>query len=238
MTMTIDIPFIWIAFKEIIKSLPITLILTVVPLLIGFLIGIAVALVRVYQVKFLYRAANGYVSFFRGTPIIMHIMLIYFGFPLLIDQISARFELDIQSNSIPIILFVLTALSLAAGAYLSEIIRSGILSVSNGQLEAAYSVGMTRFQAMMRIILPQALAQSIPNFTNIIVGFLHTSSIAFLVSEKEVTGAANIVASTNLKFLEAFIAAGLIYWGLTILVEGISFLLEKRLTAYNRGGVS
>jgi L-cystine transport system permease protein len=236
--MTIDIPFIWIAFKEIVKSLPITLILTVIPLLIGFLIGIAVALVRVYQVKFLYRAANGYVSFFRGTPIIMHVMLIYFGFPLLINQISERFDLGIQSNSIPIILFVLTALSLAAGAYLSEIIRSGILSVSNGQLEAAYSVGMTRFQAMMRIILPQALARSIPNFTNIFVGFLHTSSIAFLVSEKEVTGAANIVASTNLKFLEAFIAAGMIYWGLTIIVEGISFLLEKRVTAYNRGGVS
>ncbi len=168
----------------------------------------------------------------------MHIMLIYFGFPLLIDQISAKFDLGIQSNSIPIILFVLIALSLAAGAYLSEIIRSGIISVSTGQMEAAYSVGMNKFQAMMRIILPQALAQSIPNFTNITIGFLHTSSIAFLVSQKELTGAANIVASTNLKFLEAFIAAGLIYWGLTILVEGLSYLLEKKATAYNRGGVS
>jgi L-cystine transport system permease protein len=236
--MTIDIPFIWVAFKEIIKALPITLILTIVPLLAGFLIGIGVALVRIYKVKYLYRIANGYVSFFRGTPIIMHIMVIYFGFPLLLDQISLRFDLGIQTNKIPIILFVLIALTLAAGSYLSEIIRSGIISVSNGQMEAAYSVGMTKFQAMIRIILPQALAQSIPNFTNIIVGFLHTSSIAFLVSQKEVTGAANIVASVNLKFLEAFIAAGIIYWGITILVEGISFLLEKKVTAYNRGGVS
>ena len=167
----------------------------------------------------------------------MHIMLIYFGFPLLIDQISVKFDLGIESNSIPIILFVLIALSLAAGAYLSEIIRSGIISVSNGQMEAAYSVGMTKFQAMVRIILPQALAQSIPNFTNIFVGFLHTSSIAFLVTVKELTGAANIVASTNLRFLEAFIAAGLIYWGLTIIVEGLSFLLEKKATAYSRGGL-
>ncbi|MDF2790112.1 MAG: cysteine transporter permease [Neobacillus sp.] len=236
--MTIDIPFIWVAFKEIIKALPITLILTIVPLLAGFLIGIAVALVRIYKVKYLYRIANGYVSFFRGTPIIMHIMVIYFGFPLLLDQISLKFDLGIQTNKIPIILFVLIALTLAAGSYLSEIIRSGIISVSNGQMEAAYSVGMTKFQAMIRIILPQALAQSIPNFTNIFVGFLHTSSIAFLVSQKEVTGAANIVASVNLKFLEAFIAAGIIYWGITILVEGISFLLEKKVTAYNRGGVS
>jgi L-cystine transport system permease protein len=236
--MTIDIPFIWVAFKEIIKALPITLILTIVPLLAGFLIGIGVALVRIYQIKYLYRIANGYVSFFRGTPIIMHIMVIYFGFPLLLDQLSIRFDLGIQTNKIPIILFVLIALTLAAGSYLSEIIRSGIISVSNGQMEAAYSVGMTKFQAMIRIILPQALAQSIPNFTNIFVGFLHTSSIAFLVSQKEVTGAANIVASVNLKFLEAFIAAGIIYWGITILVEGISFLLEKKVTAYNRGGVS
>jgi L-cystine transport system permease protein len=236
--MTIDLPFIWTAFKEIIKSLPITLILTIVPLVVGFLIGMVVALVRIYQPKFLFQAANGYVSFFRGTPIIMHIMVIYYGIPLLIDQVSLRFDLNLQSSKIPIILFVLTALSLAAGAYLSEIIRSGIISVSTGQLEAAYSVGMTKLQAMFRIVLPQALAQSIPNFTNIFVGFLHTSSIAFLVSEKELTGAANIVASTNLKFLEAFIAAGIIYWGLTIMVEGISLLLEKKVTSYSRGGVS
>ncbi|MEH7082551.1 amino acid ABC transporter permease [Neobacillus drentensis] len=236
--MTVDIPFIWVAFKEIIKALPITLIVTIIPLLVGFLIGIVVALIRVYQVRYLNSAANAYVSFFRGTPIIMHIFVIYFGLPLLLDQLSEKFDLGIQTNSIPIISFVLIALSLAAGAYLSEIIRSGIISVSNGQMEAAYSVGMTKMQAMFRIILPQALAQSIPNFTNVIVGFLHTSSIAFLVSEKEVTGAANIVASINLKFLEAFIAAGMIYWGLTIIIEGLSYLLEKRVTAYNRGGVS
>lgn len=235
--MTIDISFIWTAFKEIIKALPITLILTIVPLLAGFLIGLAVALIRVYKVKFLYRVANGYVSFFRGTPIIMHIMLIYFGFSLFIDQISEKFNLGIQSSSTPIILFVLTALSLSAGAYISESIRSGIISVPRGQMEAAYSVGMNTFQTMIRIVLPQALAQSIPNFTNIFIGFLHTSSIAFIVSQKELTGAANIVASTNLKFLESFIAAGLIYWGLTIIAEGLSFFIEKKSTAYNRGGV-
>lgn len=235
--MTIDIPFIWTAFKEIIKALPITLILTIVPLLVGFLIGFIVALIRVYKVRFLFRIANGYVSFFRGTPIIMHIMLIYFGFPMLIDRISEKFNLGIQSNSIPIIIFVLTALSLSAGAYLSEIFRSGIISISNGQIEAAYSIGMNTFQAMLRIVLPQALAQSIPNFTNIFIGFLHTSSIAFMVSQKELTGTANIVASTNLKFLESFIAAGLIYWGLTIIAEGFSYFIEKKVTAYNRGGV-
>lgn len=236
--MTIDIPFIWVAFIELLSALPITLLLTIVPLLAGFFIGIGVSLIRIYKLKYFYRIANGYVSFFRGTPIIMHIMLIYYGFPYLLDLISEKLNLGIQSKDIPIILFVLTALSLAAGAYLSEIIRSGILSVSNGQMEAANSIGMTRYQAMIRIVLPQALASSIPNFINISVGFLHTSSIAFLLSQKELTGATNIIASTNLKFLESFIAASFIYWGLTIFIEGISSLIEKKVRVFNRGGVS
>ncbi|PKG23306.1 amino acid ABC transporter permease [Niallia nealsonii] len=235
--MTIDIPFIWTASLEIIKALPLTLLLTVIPLFSGFLIGLLVALIRVYEVKGLSAVANGYVSFFRGTPIIMHIMLIYFGLPLLIDKAADKFGFEAFSQLIPISIFVLIALSLSAGAYLSEAIRSGIVSISNGQMEAAYSVGMSTFQAMIRIVLPQALAQSIPNFTNISIGFLHTTSIAFIVSQKELTAAANIVASTNLKFLEAFIAAGIIYWGLTIFIESFSSLVEKKVKAYNRGGV-
>ncbi|MED0660974.1 amino acid ABC transporter permease [Bacillus smithii] len=231
--MVIDIPFIWTALKEIIKALPLTLMLTVIPIIIGFFIGLVVALIRVYEVKGLSAVANGYVSFLRGTPIIMHIMLIYFGLPMLLQAAAPKLAI----SSIPVSVFVLTALSLSAGAYLSEVIRSGIISIPKGQAEAAYSVGMSTFQMMVRIILPQALSQSIPNFTNIFIGFLHTTSIAFIVSEKELTGAAKIVASNNLKFLEAYIAAGIIYWVVTILVESISLLLEKKTTSYARGGV-
>ncbi|MGG4043238.1 amino acid ABC transporter permease [Bacillus smithii] len=231
--MVIDIPFIWTALKEIIKALPLTLMLTVIPLIVGFFIGLVVALIRVYEVKGLSAVANGYVSFLRGTPIIMHIMLIYFGLPMLLQAAAPKLAI----SSIPVSVFVLTALSLSAGAYLSEVIRSGIISIPKGQAEAAYSVGMSTFQMMVRIILPQALSQSIPNFTNIFIGFLHTTSIAFIVSEKELTGAAKIVASNNLKFLEAYIAAGIIYWVVTILVESISLLLEKKTTSYARGGV-
>ncbi|MED1418738.1 amino acid ABC transporter permease [Bacillus smithii] len=231
--MVIDIPFIWTALKEIIKALPLTLMLTVIPLIVGFFIGLVVALIRVYEVKGLSAVANGYVSFLRGTPIIMHIMLIYFGLPMLLQAAAPKLAI----SSIPVSVFVLTALSLSAGAYLSEVIRSGIISIPKGQAEAAYSVGMSTFQMMVRIILPQALSQSIPNFTNIFIGFLHTTSIAFIVSEKELTGAAKIVASNNLKFLEAYIAAGIIYWVVTILVESISLLLEKKATSYARGGV-
>lgn len=235
--MIIDVPFIWTAFVEILKALPLTLLITIGPLLGGLLIGIAVAAVRINSVKIITPIANVYVSFFRGTPAILHIMVIYLGFPLFINNLSSYYGWGFNANSIPIVVFVLIALSFTAGAYMSEIIRSGLLAVEKGQIEAAYAIGMNRFQSMKRIVFPQAFALSLPNLCNIFIGFLHTSSIAFIVSQKELNGAANIVASNNLKFLEAYIAAALIYWMLTMLIEGITALLERKLTVYNRGGV-
>ncbi|WP_337982629.1 amino acid ABC transporter permease [Lysinibacillus sp. C5.1] len=235
--MTIDVAFIGQALQEIFKVLPLTLFMTFTPVCLGILIGIIVAFVRLKQLKILAPLLNFYVSFFRGTPIIMHIMLIYFGIPIVVDAMAQALSLDFQSNTIPILFLVLLALTLSAGAYASEIIRSGILGVPQGQLEAAYAVGLTFSQAMRRLILPQAFSQSIPNFTNVFIGFLHATSLAFFVSIKELTGAANIVASVNLKFLEAFIAVGLIYWGVSIVVEWFAHQIEKRVTAYSKGGI-
>lgn len=236
--MVIDYPFIIEALKEIVKALPLTLFLTFTPVVIGFIIGLIVTVIRENNIKVLLPIANAYVSFFRGTPVIMHIMIFYYGIPMLLDVLEKSIPLPFKSSSIPILLFVLMALSLTAGSYMSEIIRSGISSVSKGQMEAAYSIGMNSFQAIRRILLPQALAKSIPNFTNILIGFLHTTSIAFLVSQKELTGTAKIVASSNLKFLEAYIAAGILYWVVTLLLEGSSHLIEKRVKRYSKGGVA
>ncbi|KUF32702.1 MULTISPECIES: amino acid ABC transporter permease [Lysinibacillus] len=236
--MTIDLAFIVEALREISKVIPLTLFMTITPVLLGIVIGIIVAFVRIKQIKFIAPILNFYVSFFRGTPIIMHIMLVYFGLPMLVDMMASTLQLKIQSSTIPILFFVILALTLSAGAYASEIIRSGILSVPKGQLEAAYAIGLTFTQAMRRYILPQAFGQSIPNLTNVFIGFLHATSLAFFLSIKELTGAANIVASVNLKFLESFIAVGIIYWGISIVAEWISHRIEKRVTAYRKGGFS
>ncbi len=211
--------------------------MTFTPVILGILIGIVIAFVRIQNIKILAPILNFYVSFFRGTPIIMHIMLIYFGLPIVVDAAAEALKINVDANAIPILFFVLFALTLSAGAYASEIIRSGILAVPKGQLEAAYAVGLTFSQAMRRFILPQAFSQSIPNFTNVFIGFLHATSLAFFVSIKELTGVANIVASVNLKFLEAFIAVGLIYWGVSAVIEWIAHRVEKRVTAYSKGGI-
>lgn len=132
-------------------------------------------------------------------------------------------------------MFVIMALSLTAGAYLTEIIRSGILAMDTGQVEAAYSVGLTPGQTFRRVILPQALMVSVPNFTNLGIGFLHTTSIAAIVAVPEITGTATIVASDNYAFLEAFIGAAMIYWILTLMIEAVSGIFEKRIAKFQGG---
>ena len=109
--------------------------------------------------------------FFRSTPAILHIMLIYLGVPLIADQFSRAFHLGWSANQIPVAVFVIMALSLTAGAYMTEILRSGIMAVDTGQAEAAYSIGLTRGQMIRRVVLPQAFMISLPNFTNIGIGF-------------------------------------------------------------------
>ncbi|WP_068775857.1 amino acid ABC transporter permease [Paenibacillus sp. FJAT-26967] len=236
--MQLDPLFIIEAFVDILQALPLTLIISVVPLLFGFVIGIGIALIRIYKVKGIHHLAAFYVSFIRGTPLLLHIMIIYFGVPLLFDNLAATYGWNVRSSIIPLVAFILVAFSINSGAYMSEAIRSGILSVNRGQLEAAYSVGMTTWQGMRRIVLPQALMGSLPNLLHKFIGLLHGSSLAFTISLEDLNGRANIVATSNLKFLEAFIAAAFIYWGLTLLAEQLTSLLEKRLNVYNRGGVA
>lgn len=236
--MKLDPMFILTALLSLIKALPTTLMITLVSVILGFIIGSTVALVRIYKVPVLHTIASAYVLFIRGTPMLMHLLLIYFGLPKLIDAISSAWGLSFNSNQIPLIGFVYISFSLTAGAYMSEVVRAGILAVNRGQMEAAYSVGMTTAQALRRIVLPQALAVSLPNLSNNLIGMLHGSTLAFTISVVEINAQAQIVAATNWKFLEAYIAAALLFWGMTILIERGTSRLEKRINNYNRGGVA
>lgn len=235
--MPLDVPFIGTAVMAMLKTIPLTLAMTFFPILFGFIIAIGMTLIRMYHVRFLEPIAKFYVSFFRSTPAILHIMLIYLGIPLLVDFLSKSFGLGISANKIPVVIFVIIALSFTAGAYLTEILRSGIIAVDIGQMEAAYSVGYTHGQTIRKVLLPQAFMIALPNFTNLCIGFLHTTSIAAIVAVPEITGMATIVASDNYAFLEAFIGAALIYWFLTILIEAVNYILEKNIAKYRGGTV-
>jgi L-cystine transport system permease protein len=236
--MSFDLEFAVRALFLIASALPTTFMLTLVSTVCGLVIGIAVALIRLNNVRVLSPLAAFYVSFIRGTPVLMHLFLVYFGLPVLIDEAGSWFGAANLSVRIPLVGFVLKAFSLTAGAYLSEVVRSGISAVDRGQLEAAYAVGMTRGQAYRRVVLPQALAASLPNLANIVVGMLHGSTLAFTLTVVEIFGKAQLVAAQGWNYLESFAAAALLYWGLTVLIEHLAARLERRINRFAKGGVA
>jgi L-cystine transport system permease protein len=236
--MKLDPGFIVTAFFSLLSALPVTLELTVVSVFAGFIIGTIVALVRYFEVPILRSMAKTYVVVIRGTPMLTHLLLIYFGISSIIDGLVPYFGWKFTSSIIPMIDFAFLSFSITAGAYLSEVIRSGLLAVDRGQLEAAYSIGMTTPQALRRIVFPQALAASVPNLSNLLIGMLHGTTLVFALSVVDINAKAQIVASSNWKFFESYIAAAVIYWGLTILIERISWLIEARINRFTRGGVA
>ncbi|GIO05990.1 cysteine ABC transporter permease [Brevibacillus reuszeri] len=236
--MKLDVSFLLDVFPLLLSALPTTLLITTVSVSVGFVIGIVIASIRIYRVPFLYPIAVSYVTFIRGTPMLTHLFLIYFGLPLLVDGLASFAGLSFRAASIPLIGFAFISFSITAGAYMSEVVRSGLLAVNRGQTEAAYAIGMTTWQALRRIVFPQAFATSLPNLSNSVIGMLHGSTLAFTVSVVDINAKAQIVATTNWKFFEAYIAAAIIFWGLTIAIERITGLIEKRINLYNRGGVA
>ncbi|RJE90354.1 amino acid ABC transporter permease [Paenibacillus sp. 1011MAR3C5] len=236
--MRLDPSFIWTAFTLLLSAIPTTLVITAVAMGCGTVIGTTVALIRIYRVPVLHQLAAAYVTFIRGTPMLTHLLLIYFGLPYLIDGLAMQLGWSFRSVSIPMIGFAYISFSITAGAYLSEVIRSGLLAVNKGQLEAAYSIGMTTRQAMKRIVFPQAFAILLPNLSNSTINMLHGTTLAFTISVVDINAKSQIIASSNWKFFEAYIAAALIYWGLTILIERLTASIEKRINLYNRGGVA
>lgn len=236
--MKLDLSFIWTALLQLLTAIPTTLAVTAVSVVCGLAIGTAVALIRINRVPVLNAAAVAYVTFIRGTPMLTHLLLVYFGLPFVIDAICASFGWPFRAVSIPMIGFAYIAFSITAGAYLSEVVRSGLLAVDKGQIEAAYSVGMTTPQAIRRIVFPQAFAILLPNLSNSTISMLHGSTLVFTVSVVDINAKSQIIASSNWKFFEAYIAAAALYWGLTFLIERATAMAEKRFQMYNRGGVS
>lgn len=217
------------SIPAIAKGIPVALAIAAVAFIIGIIIALFCALVRIYNVPVIKQIVVLYVSFIRGTPLLVQIFLSYYGIPLLLRYLNANYGTSFDISFIPAIYFIYVAFSLNTGAYLSETIRSAILSVDKGQFEACYSVGMTTAQALRRVILPQALRVGVPNIFNHFIMLLKDTSLAFAASVPEILGQAKIIAGRTSQFFEVYIVAALIYWVLCIILEQLSNVIERRL---------
>lgn len=223
-----DFEFMISIIPDIIKGIPYTIEIAVFAFVIGIGLGFIGALAKIYNVPVLKQLTNIYVSFVRGTPLIVQIMLIYYAIPIFVRIINQRFGTDWDISWIPALVFMLVAYSLNAGAYLTESIRASLQAVSKIQIEAAYSVGMTTWQAMRRIVIPQAIKVGLPVFANFFIGLLKDTSLAFTAAVPEIMGQAKIQAGRASRFFEAYIDAALIYWVICIILERVVAYVEKR----------
>ena len=221
--------FMITSFWKILSALPMTLNIAIVTMTFSLVLSFLVAMVKINKVRVLSRLATIYVSFIRGTPLLVQIYLSYYGIPKFLNHINDKFGWSLNVNSVPVIIFVYVAFILNMSAYMSETFRASILSVEKGQMEAAISIGMSKWQAMRRIILPQAFVIALPNLGNSFIGLLKETSLAFVVSVVELMGKAKIVGAAGLNFFEVYIVVALIYWGVCIIVEKLLAILEKKI---------
>jgi octopine/nopaline transport system permease protein len=217
-------------FPKLLSGLNLTIQLVTISLFLGFCLAIGLALLRLSNNTFLSFFAKTYVFYFRGTPLLVQIFLIYYG----IAQFEIIRETFVWSFFKEAYWCGILALTLNTCAYSSEIIRGGIQSVPFGQIESAKSVGMSRFLLYRRIILPIAFRQALPAYGNEIILMVKATSLVSTITLMEVTGIARLIIAKTFSPVEVFIVAGLIYLTINFIVTRLVNFCEIKLTPYLR----
>jgi len=208
--------FKWEWVSKLAEGLPLTIEITFTCIAIGIALGILLALARVYGQRWLRILAGAYIQFFRGTPLLVQLFIVYFGLPNWGIRLSA-FTSGIL------------ALGLNTAAYQAEYFRGAIQAVRGGQMLAARSLGLSLPQAIRYVILPQALRLVLPSWSNEFILMIKYSSIVFTVTLLDLMGQGKRLASRNFKFFEVFIVVALFYLALVFVVSQILRLIERRV---------
>jgi glutamine transport system permease protein len=200
----------------LLQGMKLTFQLTIIAVAAGTVIGLLFSLCRISKFKPLSWMSKGYVDFFRGTPLLVQIFLIHFGFPQLFGM-----------KAFPAYLSGTIALSLNSGAYIAEIFRGGIQSIHRGQMEAARSLGMTYAQAMIYIILPQAFKRSIPPLGNEFIAMLKDSSLVSVIALQELMMSGRIMQGRSFRPFETWVTVAMLYLVMTLTISQFVSYLER-----------
>lgn len=211
-------------YKTIIGGLEKTIIITVGALAIGVIIGTIIAIIKVFamgnkKLKFLDMLCNLYLTVIRGTPVVVQLLISFF-----IIFVSAK-----DGTWVAVITF-----GINSGAYVAEVIRSGIMSIDNGQMEAGRSLGLTRAQTMKEIILPQAFKNVLPAIGNEMIALLKETSVAGYVAVQDLTKAANQIKNTTYDQINPILLVALVYLLIVILLTKLLSIMERRLARSGR----
>lgn len=224
-------------FEVMIESLKVasqyigtTLFMAITALVIGVVLGLAIALIRLYRIKGLTQFFQVAVTLLKGIPMVLIILALYLVSSKQFDVWAESMNWSLRFRDFNMVWIAVTALSLFATINSSEVFRGAFAAIKPGQFDAAKSMGMTNLQTIRRMLLPQAIPISLPMFSNLLITLVKASSLASMVSVVDVFAAAKITAQQNYRFLEAYVAVAVIYWGISLVIEKIAQLLEERMT--------
>ena len=213
-----DFQYVYELLPTLFKYLGVTMEMALLGFVFALILALGLALVRVFKLPVIQHFASLFISFFRGTPLLVQLFLLYYGLP----QISSLFLMDAFTAAV-------LGLSLHFAAYMAESIRASILGIDKSQMEACLSIGMTRLQAMRRVILPQASRVATPSLMNYFIDMIKSTSLAFTLGVAEIMAKAQMEASSSFKFFESFLAVAVIYWIIVLFFTRIQDLLEYQL---------
>jgi polar amino acid transport system permease protein len=217
------------AIPQILEHLPITLGLTVAGAFFGLILALIFAIVKINRVRILYPIQSIFVSFLRGTPVLVQLMLTYYGIPLFLKAMQQKYGWDLNVNAIPASVFAITAFAFNEAAYTSETIRAAIQAVDSGEIEAARSLGMTTIQVYRRVIIPNAAVIATPSLISTLIGLTKGTSLAFNAGIVEMFAQAQIIGGSDYRYFERYISVAMIYWVISIIIEQVGRLIERRM---------
>jgi polar amino acid transport system permease protein len=222
---------------QILSGLLITIELTLLAMVIGIVLGIVVAIMRLSTNPIVSGIAWLYAWFFRGTPVLVQIVFwsfigLLYRYPGLGIPFGPTFVYFDANQLIPVFVGAMLGLGLNEAAYMSEIVRAGILSVDSGQTEAAEALGMTRLNVLRRIVLPQAMRIIIPPTGNEVISMLKTTSLVTIVALHDLFGVAQFIYGNNFRQIPLLVVASLWYLVLTSVLSIGQYYIERR---YSRG---
>ncbi|WP_088032201.1 amino acid ABC transporter permease [Evansella clarkii] len=210
----------WDSLPFLLEGLRITMIISLFSMFFALILGIFIGIARMSKFWFLRIPARIYISFMRGTPLLVFIFILYYGLPVI----------GVQFNSA--VVAGIVGISLNFAAYNAEVVRSAIMSVPRGQWEAASSLQMGYVQTMQRIIIPQATRIALPPTFNIFMDVVKGTSLASVITVQELLYSSRVVAGRTYDSMTMYITAALIYWVVCIVIGHFQEHLEKRYNRY------
>ncbi|TNC72956.1 amino acid ABC transporter permease [Rubellimicrobium roseum] len=215
----LDLDYMLGLVPVLLRYLPLTLGMAAAAMVLALILAVILAVVRVLRLPLLDPLVQLFVSFFRGTPLLVQLFLFYYGLPQLVPAFAAI--TGVQA--------AIAGLTLHFAAYMAESLRGAILGVDRSQWEATQAIGMTQGQALRRIILPQAARIAAPSLLNSFIDMIKGTSLAFTLGVTEMMGAAQKEAAGSFRYFEAFLLVAVIYWVVTEALAALQRRLEIRL---------